>query len=130
MTFLSASHSTLSTSGCEYLAYIFHMQLADGSSPEREHADKFSSVSSRPGPLVSLDATYEVNYTLSGLIWAPRVQMFASHLLIRQEACSPQEEHVRSPGMLATAIVILAAIYYNMSECCPFTEIDTGPGTL
>lgn len=57
--------------GCEYLAYIFHMQLVDGSSPEQEHADKFSNVSSYPGPLVSPDTTYEVNFTLSSLISAP-----------------------------------------------------------
>ncbi len=28
--------------GYEYLAYIFHMQLVDGSCPEQERADKFS----------------------------------------------------------------------------------------
>lgn len=28
--------------GYEYLAYIFHMQLVDGSCPQQEHADKFS----------------------------------------------------------------------------------------
>lgn len=57
--------------GYEYLAYIFHMQLVDGSCPEQEHADKFSTVSSHPRPLVSQDTTYEVNYTLSSLISAP-----------------------------------------------------------
>lgn len=57
--------------GYEYLAYIFHMQLVDGSCPEQEHADKFSTVSPFPRPLVSLDTTYEVNFTLSSLISAP-----------------------------------------------------------
>lgn len=57
--------------GYEYLAYIFHMQLVDGSCPEQEHADKFSTVSSHPRPLVSLDTTYEVNFTLSSLISTP-----------------------------------------------------------
>lgn len=57
--------------GYEYLAYIFHMQLVDGSCPEQEHADKFSTVSPFPRPLVSPDTTYEVNFTLSSLISAP-----------------------------------------------------------
>lgn len=57
--------------GYEYLAYIFHMQPVDGSCPEQEHADKFSTVSPFPRPLVSLDTTYEVNFTLSSLISAP-----------------------------------------------------------
>lgn len=58
--------------GHEYLAYIFHMRLVDGSCPEQEHADKFSTVSSHRRPLVSPDTAYEVNYTLSSLISAPR----------------------------------------------------------
>lgn len=56
--------------GYEYLAYVFHMQLADGSCPEQEQ-DKFSQISSPSKPLVSLDTTYEVNFTLSSLISAP-----------------------------------------------------------
>lgn len=43
----------------------------DGSCPEQERADKFSSVSSFPRPLLSPDTAYEVNFTLSSLILAP-----------------------------------------------------------
>lgn len=62
--------------GYEYLAYIFHMQLVDGSCPQQEHADKFSITPPPPPPpfprpLVSLDTTYEVNFTLSSWISAP-----------------------------------------------------------
>lgn len=42
----------------------------DGSCPEQERADKFSSVSSFPRPLLSPDTAYEVNFTLSSLILA------------------------------------------------------------
>lgn len=84
--------------GYEYLAYIFHMQLVDGSWPEQEHADKFSTVYSYPRSLVSLDTTYEVNFTLSSLISAPISRCLCPHhqvqqrsLVCRKSTFAPQE---------------------------------------
>lgn len=59
-------------SGHEYLAYIFHMQLVDGSCPEQERTD----VLCYPRSLVSLDTSYEVNFTLSCSIAAPMSRCF------------------------------------------------------
>lgn len=109
------------------------MQLVDGSCPEQEHADKFSTVSPFPRPLVSPDTTYEVNFTLSSLISAP-ISRCLCH--IHRSGRDPQPAG-RARSLPRNAhrsrpfkIVILAAIHYNMAECCPFREIDTVLGTL
>lgn len=70
MTFLSRLHSALFAWALSTWLISSTCSWLDGSCPEQEQADKFSSVSSFPGPLLSPDTAYEVNFTLSSLILA------------------------------------------------------------
>lgn len=91
--------------GYEYLAYIFHMQLVDGSCPEQEHADKFSQ-RLLPSMAISLlrhnlwSQFYAVQFDFSS-----HIQMFVSRLQVQQRSlacrkstfapqeCPPQQAH-------------------------------------
>lgn len=70
MTFLSRLHSALFAWALSTWLISSTCSWVDGSCPEQERADKFSSVSSFPRPLLSPDTAYEVNFTLSSLILA------------------------------------------------------------
>lgn len=70
MTFLSRLHSALFAWALSTWLISSTCSWVDGSCPEQERADKFSSVSSFPRPLLSPDTACEVNFTLSSLFLA------------------------------------------------------------
>lgn len=88
--------------GYEYLAYIFHMQLVDGSCPEQEHADKFSQ-HLLPIQTISLprhnlwSQFYAVQFDFSS-----HSQMFRSHIVIRWRSLPFSKSTFASPGMPTT----------------------------
>lgn len=102
MTFLSRLHSALFAWALSTWLISSTCSWVDGSCPEQERADKFSSVSSFPRPLLSPDTAYEVNFTLSSLILA-LISRCLCHILRPPELPCLQEEHVRSQGMPTTA---------------------------
>lgn len=102
MTFLSRLHSALFAWALSTWLISSTCSWVDGSCPEQERADKLSSVSSFPRPLLSPDTTYEVNFTLSSLILA-LISRCLCHILRPCGAPCLQEEHVRSPGMPTAA---------------------------
>lgn len=102
VTFLSRLHSALFAWALSTWLISSTCSWVDGSCPEQERADKLSSVSSFPRPLLSPDTTYEVNFTLSSLILA-LISRCLCHILRPCGAPCLQEEHVRSPGMPTAA---------------------------
>lgn len=117
-----------------YLAYISHMQLADGFLPRTGACMQIHSpnISSHPRPISLPRRNLWSQFYGVQFDFCSHVQMFAAHVAIRQ--ISPAAERACSlcrnaPPQQALQIPIWA-IHYNMSDCCPFREIDTVLGTV